>query len=71
MTDAPQQTVLVASEPGFWATVDRVVTDLLTQQIPASVVLLIIFVMTLPWITRFIWRWFYGEDSRYHRGPRK
>ena len=29
-------------EPSFWSTIELVVTDLLTQQIPASVVLLII-----------------------------
>lgn len=62
MTGEQQQIVIF--EPGFWSTVDRIITDLLTQQIPASVVLLIIFCLIMPFILRFVWRWWFGSNRR-------
>lgn len=35
-------------EPGFWSVLDKIVTDLLTHQIPASFVLLIVAVILGP-----------------------
>ena len=65
MTDGQQQTIIIdADGPGFWSLLEKFLDDLLSQQLPASVVLLLMAALISPWILRFIWRWWFGTSRR-------
>lgn len=52
-----RQQIIVNEAPSFWNVIGDIVTDLLTQCVPGSVVILIVGVCMVPYIARFIMHW--------------
>jgi hypothetical protein len=47
----------IVSDPSVWTVTDRWMTDLLTHDIPASVMILLILLTQLPWWARLLYVW--------------
>jgi hypothetical protein len=45
----------MSEQPGAWTVIDRVVSDVLTHDVPASVVILIVVLTQAPWWARYLY----------------